>query len=443
MGAVDENGDELVNDYALLFFQPSEECAHASHTHTHPRKSVRSRDQGCRLPSVLSFANGWVISAAGRSIKMLFHSSEKFTDLSLLYFAVVYFVLACVTYGIAVPSGLFVPSLLAGAAVGRLYGEMVQQFDLDTSNPGVYSMIGAAAVLGGMSRMTISLTVIIIEATNDYTYGLPLMLTLITSRWIGNLFNEGLYDIHIHLNCVPLLESESLVGPWEQSRAIDILLAKDVMNAIESRGCLRERETVESIITLLQRTPHNAYTIVEETCIPTAHLERGGPGLTFIGLITRRQLCLILDNGCYGAGRQHMRSHRRQSTTITSADLATAYPHFPPIGERSDCLHSQTSVHAVHGYPSACAARVLISAGGVTRITLSADGGVRVQPACRECSAGLASLGAQADSRPGAVHVPHALHDCSHRAAGQGLAPLPAYGAETPPCRRQVQLHRG
>lgn len=89
------------------------------------------------------------------------------------------------------------PSLLIGAAVGRLYGECVAGWGWSDSQPGVYSLVGAAAVLGGMSRMTISLTVILIEATNDYTYGLPLMLTLITARWVGNVFNDGLYDIHV------------------------------------------------------------------------------------------------------------------------------------------------------------------------------------------------------------------------------------------------------
>ena len=88
----------------------------------------------------------------------------------------------------------------------------------------MYALIGAAGMLGGMARMLISITVIMIEATRDYSYGIPLMLSLVCAKWVGDLFNEGLYDIHIALNKVPLLHAAALAGPWEQDRAQDLLV---------------------------------------------------------------------------------------------------------------------------------------------------------------------------------------------------------------------------
>ena len=64
-----------------------------------------------------------------------------------------------------VPSGLFVPSLLSGAALGRLLGNLASKFSTDLAFSNTYALIGAAAVLGGMARMTISLTVILLECT--------------------------------------------------------------------------------------------------------------------------------------------------------------------------------------------------------------------------------------------------------------------------------------
>lgn len=50
-----------------------------------------------------------------------------FSPVTLALFFALYFLLACWTYGISVPSGLFVPSLLCGAAFGRLVANVLKR----------------------------------------------------------------------------------------------------------------------------------------------------------------------------------------------------------------------------------------------------------------------------------------------------------------------------
>lgn len=71
-------------------------------------------------------------------------------------FAPVYFLLATWTYGLFVPSGLFVPCILTGAAWGRLFGVALRICFPDGSwgHPGSYALIGAAATLGEVGTKT-------------------------------------------------------------------------------------------------------------------------------------------------------------------------------------------------------------------------------------------------------------------------------------------------
>ena len=99
----------------------------------------------------------------GVAIRQLFHlHKHAFSDVALFLFFIPYISLAVVVYGIGIPSGLFVPSLLSGAAFGRLFGNLLRKLHPDLAHSNTYALVGAAAALGGCARMTISLTVILL-----------------------------------------------------------------------------------------------------------------------------------------------------------------------------------------------------------------------------------------------------------------------------------------
>eukprot|EP00658_Telonema_sp_P-2_P015418 TRINITY_DN15928_c0_g2_i3.p1 TRINITY_DN15928_c0_g2~~TRINITY_DN15928_c0_g2_i3.p1 ORF type:complete len:719 (+),score=167.46 TRINITY_DN15928_c0_g2_i3:204-2360(+) len=202
-------------------------------------------------------------------IKGLLHNPEKVNMGTLFCFFSIYFILACWTYGIGVPSGLFVPSLIIGAAYGRFVGQALDdanmlsgQGDTVSDRLGVYALVGASAMLAGMARITISLTVILIECTNDVQYAVSIMLAVLFAKWVADCFNHGLYDIHIHLKHVPLLE------PFSEKEMF-LIQARHVMSSLNETGGPDYRvETLPKvcklgdIITLLKETKHSSYPVV-------------------------------------------------------------------------------------------------------------------------------------------------------------------------------------
>lgn len=69
-------------------------------------------------------------------------------------------------------------------------------------HPSKYALIGAASQLGGVMRMTLSLTAILIETTGNVSFSLPLIVTFICAKWTGDLFTEGIYDTQIAVSKV-------------------------------------------------------------------------------------------------------------------------------------------------------------------------------------------------------------------------------------------------
>uniref|UniRef100_A0AAZ3R314 Chloride channel protein n=1 Tax=Oncorhynchus tshawytscha TaxID=74940 RepID=A0AAZ3R314_ONCTS len=245
-----------------------------------------------------------------RSVRSLFHNPPgSYNPLTLSLFTLTYFFLACWTYGLTVSAGVFIPSLLIGAAWGRLFGILLAAITPNGSVwavPGKYALMGAAAQLGGIVRMTLSLTVIMVEATGNVTYGLPIMLVLLTAKIVGDYFVEGLYDIHIKLQSVPFLHLEApATSHW--------LTAREVMGAPVT--CFNRIEKVGTIVDVLSNTStnHNGFPVV----VPVA----------ICGLILRSQLIVLLKHKVF----VELARSRLTQRKLQLKDFRDAYPRFPPI----------------------------------------------------------------------------------------------------------------
>ena len=93
----------------------------------------------------------------------------------LIYGTLVKLILTIITFGCKVPSGIIIPALDAGAFFGRLIGQL-----LPAISPGIFAMVGAAAFLAGVSRMTISLCVIMFEVSSTGTVPIAIQLTILS-----------------------------------------------------------------------------------------------------------------------------------------------------------------------------------------------------------------------------------------------------------------------
>lgn len=199
----------------------------------------------------------WLKTSEGASSTFMVLQDDIWSMKTLALFLIVYYLLAVLTYGLSISSGVFIPSLLIGAAGGRLVGLILQYYlgPLEwLMQPNKFAIIGAASVLGGVVRMTISLTVIIIEATGCISFGLPIMICLMVSKWVADSFIEGLYDLAIHMANVPFLD-------WEPPLKSYTIYASDAMS--HDVKVLRTTETVANLINILRSTTHNGFPVVD------------------------------------------------------------------------------------------------------------------------------------------------------------------------------------
>lgn len=71
---------------------------------------------------------------------------------------------------------------------------------------GVLALIGASAFFGGVSRLTVSLTVIMLELSNDLHFLLPVMTGIMIAKWVADFTTHSLYHALLEVKAVPFLD---------------------------------------------------------------------------------------------------------------------------------------------------------------------------------------------------------------------------------------------
>lgn len=158
------------------------------------------------------------------------------TYLVLAYAALSKLILTILTFGVRVPAGLFIPALTIGACVGRVIGDITQYYAetepdwfvfrecASTSvcvRPAIYAIVCAAATLGGVTQVSVSLVVIMFELTGGLSHLLPTMIGILAAKMVCTLFGvEGIYDMHINLKRLPFLDTKQHVSHTVPARTI-------------------------------------------------------------------------------------------------------------------------------------------------------------------------------------------------------------------------------
>ncbi|KAI9934907.1 hypothetical protein ASPWEDRAFT_53976 [Aspergillus wentii DTO 134E9] len=220
----------------------------------------------------------------------------------LLGAALLGFFLASVTFGLDVPAGIILPSVAIGALYGRGLGTAMKMWqesypkalifsncepDIPCVTPGIYAIIGAASALGGATRMTVSIVVIMFELTGALTYVIPIMIGVMLSKWCGDIFGKrGIYESWIQLNEYPFLDHREDTTPPDVS-AHRVMTVVDDITSIVAVG-----HTIDSLHNLLVTTQYRGFPVITDTSNPI-----------LLGYISRNELSFALKNSASSSNR--------------------------------------------------------------------------------------------------------------------------------------------
>ncbi|KAJ2486450.1 hypothetical protein EV174_001115 [Coemansia sp. RSA 2320] len=212
---------------------------------------------------------------------------------SLVLTSIIRVVLTSLASGLAVPAGMFLPSMATGASFGRAFGMVVQTLyaahptwrlfsackpDVPCITPGVYALVGAASMLASTTRMTVTIVVIMFELTGALIYVLPIMLAVSISKSVAEAFNkDGLFESIIHLNGYPFLSMDQEYVL--QGTSDEIMVRASEMAVVQANG-----ETLQRMVDLLSNSSYSGFPVVKP-----------GGSMALMGYISRSDMSMVVE----------------------------------------------------------------------------------------------------------------------------------------------------
>ncbi|XP_057983554.1 chloride channel protein CLC-b [Malania oleifera] len=261
------------------------------------------------------------------------NSATEFHPFSLLIYFTLYCVLGLFTFGIAVPSGLFLPIILMGSAYGRLLG--VSMGSYTNIDQGLYAVLGAASLMAGSMRMTVSLCVIFLELTNNLLL-LPItMFVLLIAKSVGDCFNASIYEIILELKGLPFLDAHP--EPWMRNITVGELA--DAKPAVVT---LHGVEKVARIVDVLQNTTHNGFPVIDERVVPSMGIVTSAAELH--GLVLRAHLVAVLKKKWFLQERRRTEEWEVREK-FTWVDLAERETNIEEVAVTKDEMEMYVDLH--------------------------------------------------------------------------------------------------
>ncbi len=152
-----------------------------------------------------------------------------------------------------IPCGLFTPVFAIGAALGRVFGEIVAVVAPSvTIEPAAYAVVGAAALTSGATH-TLSTAVIVFELTKQIHHMVPVLVGVLIAYSVSSMFTLSVYDMLMLMSGLPFLPRALQPQAYRAT-------VTQMMQPIRSRSCpvLTANATLSDVETVLHQLQSSA-----------------------------------------------------------------------------------------------------------------------------------------------------------------------------------------